>query len=194
MRLLKALTAAFFLAYGLLEPALPLYSRDPLEAGAAGYGLLWTAYGAGMLAGLLGGGPLLARGRPGVTFAALAFAYGALLAPLATLRSLPPALLCFALVGCAWGPYSVIETALFQRLIPPGLRGQVFGARATVTGAAVALGPALCGVLLQWLSASGVLGLAALGCLVMGAVGLLSPTLRRIERPSAEPERDRGRR
>lgn len=193
VRLLTTLTTAFFLAYGLLEPALPLYSRDALGAGAAGYGLLWTAYGAGMLAGLLGCGPLLARGRPGVTLAALALAYGALLAPLAVLRSLPPALLCFALVGGAWGPYAVIETALLQRLTPTGLHGRVFGARAALTGAAVTVGPALGGALLARFPAATVLGIAALGCLATGAVGLLSPALRRIERPVVGQERGQAR-
>jgi MFS family permease len=187
--LITALTTAFFLAYGLLEPALPLYSRDVLHAGAAGYGLLWTAYGAGMLVGLLGGTPLLTGGRPGVIFASLALAYGVLLAPLFILRTLPVALLFFALAGCAWGPYTVIETALLQRLIPPGLQGQVFGARSTLTTAAVTFGPALGGALLEWLPASTVIGFAALGCVATGMVGLLSPALRRIPRKGGlDPE------
>ena len=87
---ITALTAAFFLAYGLLEPAPPLYSRDVLRAGATGYGSLWTTYGAGMLVGLLAGVPRLARFRPGRVLGALALVYGALLLPLVALHDLSP--------------------------------------------------------------------------------------------------------
>jgi hypothetical protein len=64
VRVVLAVTLVYFLAYGPLEPALPVYSRDVLGAGAGGYGLLWSAFGAGALAGLATV-PLVGRLRPG---------------------------------------------------------------------------------------------------------------------------------
>ena len=68
VRVVLAVTLVYFLAYGPLEPALPVYSRDALGAGAGGYGLLWSAFGAGALAGLATvpvGRPPAPRARPG---------------------------------------------------------------------------------------------------------------------------------
>ena len=75
VRTVLALTLVYFLAYGPLEPALPLYSRDVLHAGAGGYGLLWSAFGAGALAGLATV-PAVGRLRPGRALAGNALAWG----------------------------------------------------------------------------------------------------------------------
>jgi len=193
VRIVTLLSLVFFLAYGPLEPALPLYSRETLGAGAAGYGLLWSAFGAGLLAGLLLTTRLVGHGRPGVAFAAIAVLWGLLLAPLAVLDRLGPALLCFALAGAVWAPYSTVELALLQRLVPAAIRGEVFGARATLTGGVAALGPALGGLLLDHLAAPAVIGLSALACVATGLGGLLSPTLRAVRRRGDEHEQRSGR-
>ena len=182
MRIITVLSAVFFLAYGPLEPALPLYSRDVLRAGAAGYGFLWSGFGAGALLGLLAIPQAIRYPRPGVTFAVIAILWGVLLAPLVLLTNLPLAMLFLGLAGCAWAPYATIETSLVQRLTPAHLRGQVFGARGTVLVAATPLGVLVAGVLLEVLSAPVVIGLSALACMVAGVGGLLSPALRAITR------------
>lgn len=183
---LIALSFWFNFTYGPLEPALPLYSQQALNAGAAGYGLLWSGFGAGALVGLLFTGRLARAGRPGLVCAAIAALWGLLLAPLALLGSLPPALICFAVAGAAWAPYIPIETSALQRLTPPGLHGQVFGLRSVALIASVPLGVLSGGLLLERLPAAAVIGLSALACVVAGVAGLLSPTLRRL-RPQAEP-------
>lgn len=182
VRIVTALSAVFFFAYGPLEPALPLYSRDVLRAGAAGLGLLWSGFGAGALLGLLAIPLAIRYPRPGVTFATIAIGWGGLLAPLVLLTNLPLAMLFLGLAGCAWAPYATVETSLVQRLTPAHLRGQVFGARGTITVAATPLGVLLGGVLLAKLSAPAVIGISALACIVAGVGGLCSPTLRAITR------------
>ena len=67
IRLLTSLSLIFFFSYGPLEAALPLYSDRILHAGAQGYGLLWTGFGVGALAGVLFTGFVAARFRPGIT-------------------------------------------------------------------------------------------------------------------------------
>ncbi len=194
VRIITALSAVFFLAYGPLEPALPLYSRDVLRAGAAGYGLLWSGFGAGALLGLLAIPLAIRYPRPGVTFAVIAILWGLLLAPLVLLTNLPLAMLFLGLAGCAWAPYATVETSLVQRLTPAHLRGQVFGARGTVLVAATPLGVLIGGLLLAKLSAPAVIGISALACIVAGGGGLLSSTLRSItrggEQGNAMPEAD----
>jgi len=75
VRTVLALTLIYFLAYGPLEPALPLYSRDVLHAGPGGYGLLWPAFGAGALLGLATI-PVVSRLRPGIALAGNALLWG----------------------------------------------------------------------------------------------------------------------
>lgn len=185
VRLISTISFVFFLAYMPLEPSLPLYSRQQLNTDAGGYGLLWSGFGVGAVVGLLFI-PVLARyPRPGIVFSAIAVGWGTLLLPLVWLTSLPLAMLFFAVAGCAWAPYTTIETTLLQRLIPANLRGQVFGARSTLISAAGPLGVIAGSVLLQLFSANIVIGISALACVLAGLGGLLSPRLRRITRPDA---------
>ncbi len=182
VRALTLLAFVFFFSYGPLEAALPVYSKVTLHSNAVGYGLLWTGFGIGALVGAVGTGLVARRRRPGILLAGIAVLWGALLSPLAFLQVLPPAMLFLGLAGCAWAPYTAVETSLLQRLIPQQMRGEVFGERATITTAAAPLGAALGGVLLGTLSASAIIGLSAFACVVSGALGLVSPTLRNLRR------------
>ncbi|MGH2388841.1 MAG: MFS transporter, partial [Chloroflexota bacterium] len=180
IRLLTMLSIIFFLAYWPTEPALPLYSRLILKSGAAGYGLLLSAFGAGAVMGLAAI-PWVGRlSRPGMVLAVIAVLWGGLLLPLSVLHSLAPAALFLALAACAWAPYTTIELTLVQRLTPPRQRGEMLGAQASLTTATGPLGLLLGGVLLTHVSAAVVLGISAAACVAAGAAGLLSPTLRSI--------------
>ncbi|HEX2912009.1 MAG TPA: MFS transporter [Chloroflexia bacterium] len=180
--LVSGLSFVFFLAYGPLEPALPLFTQDRLAVGAEGYGLLWAAFGVGALVGLLAIPFLSTLSRPGVVFAAIAILWGLCLIPFLWIKNLEWAMLCLSLGGLFWAPYTTVEISMLQRLIPAHLRGQVFGARATLVGAAGPLGLMAGGFLLTFLEANYVIGLSALACILAGVAGLLSPPLRRITR------------
>jgi predicted MFS family arabinose efflux permease len=179
VRTIFGLTLVYFLAYGPLEPALPLYSRDVLHAGAAGYGLLWSAFGAGALLGLATV-PLVSRLRPGLALPGNALLWGATLLPLLVTTTLAPAMLILALGGFIWAPYVTLETSLLQRVVPAPLLGWVFGARRAVTAAATPLGAAAGGLLLRDTTSTAVIGLSALACMLAGAAALCSSTLRRL--------------
>jgi MFS family permease len=178
IRLLTSLSLIFFFSYGPLEAALPLYSDRILHAGAQGYGLLWTGFGVGALAGALFTGFVAARARPGITQPLIAILWGGFLCPLMIVHSLPLALLCLALGACSWAPYTPIETSLLQRLIPPSMRGQVFGARLAMTTAAAPLGALIGGFLLEYLSPPIVIGISGIACMLAGVGGFVSPTMR----------------
>ena len=182
LRLLTSLTVVFFFSYGPLEAALPLFSDRILQADAQGYGLLWTGFGVGALVGALCTNVVATRVRPGISQPLIAILWGGFLCPLLLFHSLPLALLCLALGGCSWAPYVPIEASLLQRLIEPSMRGQVFGTRLALTTAAAPLGTLVGGLLLQSLAPDVVIGLSGIACVFAGVGGLLSPTIRGLDR------------
>jgi predicted MFS family arabinose efflux permease len=185
VRTVFGLTLVYFLAYGPLEPALPLYSRDVLQAGARGYGLLWSALGAGALLGLATI-PLVSRLRPGLALPGNALLWGTTLLPLLVITTLTPAMLIFALGGLVWAPYVTLEVSLLQRVVPAPLLGWVFGARRAVAAAATPLGAAAGGLLLRTATPTAVIGLSALACMLAGTAALCSPALRRLPAPGGQ--------
>jgi Transmembrane secretion effector len=179
VRAVLGVTLVYFLAYGPLEPALPLYSRDVLHAGAGGYGLLWSAFGAGALVGLVAV-PVVARLRPGVVLAGNALLWGVALLPLLHVTGTVPAMLVLALGGLIWAPYAAVEASLLQRVVPAPRLGWVFGVRRAISAAAVPLGAAAGGLLLDAFTPTAVIGVSAGTCIVAGAAALCSPSLRRL--------------
>jgi len=181
---LTLLSLVFFFTYGPLEAALPVYSGQTLHAHADGYGLLWTGFGVGAFAGVLTLTKLSHRWRPGIALPMIAVLWGALLCPLFFIRRLPLAMLSLGLAGASWAPYTPMETSLLQRLVPAGIRGQVFGARHSLVVAAAPLGAAFGGVLLQYLPAPRVIAISGVACILAGLGGLVSPSLRQLQRGS----------
>ncbi|HEU4899549.1 MAG TPA: MFS transporter [Actinomycetota bacterium] len=179
VRTVLALTLAYFLTYGPMEPALPLYSRDVLQAGPAGYGLLWSAFGAGALLGLATV-PLVTCLRPGLALGGNALLWGLTLLPLLVVTAVVPAMLVLAVGGLIWAPYVTVEASLLQRVTPPAMLGRVFGVRRAVTAAATPLGAAAGGFLLHDITPTAVIGLSAVTCMLAGTAALCSAGLRRL--------------
>jgi len=184
LRALVLLTFVYFLAYGPLEPALPLYSRDFLSAGAVGYGLLWSAIGAGALVGLITV-PFLARRRPGVVNAFGAILWGLLLFPLVLVSTLPAAMLILFAAGFVWAPYVATEVSVVQRRVPPSQHGAVFGARKALLVVASPSGAAFGGLLLEGMSATSVIILSSVTCVLAGGICLALPSVRAVRPPPA---------
>src|SRR5262245_9612050 len=178
---LTLLSLVFFFSYGPVEAALPVYSRQTLHANAGGYGLLWTGFGMGAFAGVLTLTKLSRRWQPSIALPMIAVFWGALLLPLFFIRQLPLAMLFLGVAGASWAPYTPMETTLLQRLVPPEIRGQVFGARHSLVAAAAPLGAACGGLLLQYLSAPLVIAVSGLACILAGLAGLVSPSLRQLQ-------------
>ena len=126
VRFLTALTLLFLFAQGLAEIAIPVYSQKTLGAGAAGYGLLMSAFGVGSLLALTLISQFWSRNKQqGLSLAMILIMSGVLLVPLVFLRTLPVAMLFMSLAGFAAAPYYVVEQSLMQRLVPKNVQGQV---------------------------------------------------------------------
>ncbi len=178
VRFLTVLTLLFLFAQGLAEVAIPVYSQKTLGAGAAGYGLLMSAFGVGSLLALTLISQFWSRNkRQGLSLALILIMSGLLLVPLVFLRTLPVAMLFMSLAGFAAAPYYVVEQSLMQRLVPKSVQGQVFGARGALSVAGYPLGGATGGLLMAVMAAPFVIGISALVCVGLGCACLVSPMI-----------------
>jgi dTMP kinase len=132
---------------GMLVPLGPIFASDVVAAGPAGFGLLLTALGVGVAAGVIGlstVGPAVRKER---LFPIATVAGGSLLFLAASTSSLGPAMVLVAgLGGCAGAVYVLGFTMLHEQ-VDDELRGRTFGALYTLVRVCVlasfALGPLL---------------------------------------------------
>jgi MFS family permease len=185
VRLLTMFELFLLFIQGLQSVAISVYSKTVLGGSATEYGFLLSAFGMGSVLGLiLMHRFLVERNRPGLILAFIVILFGVLVSPLAFLKNFFIAMLCLTAAGIIAAPFFPIEQTAVQSLVPVGLRGEVFGARGSLSISGYPFGGAMGGLLLDYFSAPMVIGLSALACLTSGFVGLLSPTLRSLTRES----------
>ncbi|MEV6328787.1 MFS transporter [Streptomyces sp. NPDC051909] len=177
VRAMMLLTVLYYISYGPLLTAIPVFASSELGTGGAGYGAMWSAMGVGALAGLVTI-PRLARMRPAVVNSVGAALWGVVLLPLVLVDSLPVALAIMFVGGVVWAPYAATEISVIQSTVPDDQHGAVFGARRSVIVASSPTGAALGGLLLERMSSVQVIGLSAVACVVGGLVCLVLPSVR----------------
>ena len=102
---------------------LPLLARGPLEGGAATYGLLTSAMGAGAI---VGGLAMAGHGRTGLRPLTVAAAvFGVAILGAAAAPTLPVALVAMALVGAASITFLATGNTTLQLTSEPAFRGRV---------------------------------------------------------------------
>ncbi len=121
---LMALFSIFGFPYFVL---MPVFARDVLHRGAAGYGVLMTSVGIGALAGALAVAVLDRRIRKGPTLIAAGGSFGLLLVAFALSRSYVLAAALLALTGATMIVNNALTNATIQTLVPDTLRGRVMG-------------------------------------------------------------------
>lgn len=134
---------------GIVEVITPVYVRQVLQAGAATYGALVAVAGAAGLAGAFVAGASASRLPLGRAIALSEIAAGC---AYATLAGKPPIALTFvglALGALCLGPLTVWAQTVRMHLIPPDMRGRVFGTMRTLMQATPPLGALLAGTLLR---------------------------------------------
>jgi len=125
LMLLTAILSVFGFPYISM---MPVFDRDVLHRGAAGYGALTSSIGVGAVIGALGvalySKRILARGKlmllGGTTF-------GILLVLFSASRSLPLAMALLVLTGCAMIVNNSLTNTMIQIASPDHLRGRVMG-------------------------------------------------------------------
>jgi hypothetical protein len=112
---------------GISEVALPALAHGPFHAGAAGYGALIAAFGAGALLGTIVAGQSRSFRRPAVV-ASVAFLIEAVFMVIVPYLGGPiPAGAALAVFGALNGFANILTITAFQRWAPPAMLGRLMG-------------------------------------------------------------------
>jgi predicted MFS family arabinose efflux permease len=112
---------------GVSDVALPALAHGPLHAGAAGYGAIIAAFGAGALLGTLAAGQVRRARRPAVAGSLAFLAEAACTGVAPYLGSTVAVAAAIAGLGIMNGFGNVITITVFQQWAPPNLLGRLSG-------------------------------------------------------------------
>jgi len=179
--ILSSLGSNFFMAiYGTYEV---VYALSFLRAGAAVYGVLAAMTGVGFGLGSLLAGRIGAVRRAGVV-TILSWSVGAgLIAETGLVRSVPNALVVFAVVGALLGLGNTAYLACVQRVVPEALLGRFFSIDEVVSFAIIPLGTIAGGLLLTTIGVGPTYVLCGIGGFACTAPLALSRSVRRLAYP-----------
>jgi MFS family permease len=171
------------LVAGPLQVGLPLFAKMRLTQGAAAFGWLMTANGAGMLLGSVASTPLtrLARGRVGVLVLSLDAAAGVAFAALSSVHLLAPGAALLVLVGLFGGAVQIAIITWLQRRVPQEMMGRTMSLVMFTFLGLAPLAAALAGGLLKVISLRELFIGAGLTLTILALLCLTRPSLRAIE-------------
>lgn len=106
---------------------MPVFARDVLHAGAAGYGVLVGSVGVGAMLGALAIAFFSGRIAKGRVLVVGGTAFGLLLAVFAASRTFLVSVGLLGLAGCAMIVNNALTNTMVQTLVPDPLRGRVMG-------------------------------------------------------------------
>ncbi|HET6309806.1 MAG TPA: MFS transporter [Candidatus Nitrosotalea sp.] len=114
-----------FAANGALGVGIPILAHGRFAAGAAGFGILFAAWGVGATAGALAAGFIPAPKRFGWLLVALSVWVGIGIAVVGTLPSVLPAAIAMGISGIATGVINTYGISWLQRRTDPAMQGRV---------------------------------------------------------------------
>ena len=150
-RLFRAVVLTVLITNFLDAPfpvAMPVFALEAFGS-ATDLGLLYGVFGGGALVGALGFSAVGHRLPRRLTFTCAFAIVPVVYLTLATLPSLPVALVALAVSGLAAGPINPLLSTVQFELVPSELRGRVFGAVKAGAWASIPLGVLLGGVLVD---------------------------------------------
>ncbi len=168
---LAMMALAGALAYEF-QVTLPVMASRALHAGPGGFGFMTAAMGLGAV---VGGLVVAARGRTGLlplTLAAAAF--GVLLLGAAAAPSLAVELVALALVGGASISFMSTGNSTLQLATAPNMRGRVMSLWFVAFQGSTPIGGPIVGWVMAQAGARAGLGVGAITCLLVAALGVLA--------------------
>ncbi len=166
--LLTMITLFFDLTYGPLEPALPVLIAQKFHGQASMLGMMWSSFAVGALLGTL----LWGRFRPQWSVrwvtSSIIVCWGLCSGILGLAQSPWLAMASLFLGGFTYAPYNVIYATCQQRLVPDQIRGKVYGATTTMTGAGLPVGYLMGGVMVASLGAPLTVLIGGAACVLLG--------------------------
>lgn len=158
------------------QVSLPVMASRGLHAGAAGYGFMTASMGFGAV---FGGLYVAARGRTGLpTLTLAAAAFGLVLSAAALAPSLALEMLALALAGAASISFMSTGNSTLQLAAAPSMRGRVMALWFVAFQGSTPIGGPIVGWVMAAAGARAGLGVGAVTCLLVAALGLV--TLRRV--------------
>src|SRR5262245_35020925 len=180
LRVLMILTGALSVFGFPYIAMMPVFARDVLHRGAAGYGALTSSIGIGAVIGALGVALASARIRArGRLMLAGGTAFGILIMLFSASRSLPLSMVLLALTGCAMIVNNSVANTLIQTTSPDYLRGRIMGFYSFVFVGMAPFGAFLFGVVAERIGVAPTLAIG--GATVVAAVtiaGWVEPSIR----------------
>jgi predicted MFS family arabinose efflux permease len=170
------------------QVSLPVMASQGLHAGPAGFGFMTAAMGVGAVVG----GLLVAhQGKTGIgPLTKAAFAFGIAVALAALAPSLGLELATLALVGGASISFMATGNSTLQLTAEPSMRGRVMSLWFVAFQGSTPIGGPIVGAVMAALGARAGLGLGAVTCLAVAAVGAMalrpSTERRTLHRPLLE--------
>lgn len=154
------------------QVTLPVMARQGLHVGAAGYGFMTAAMGAGAV---VGGLLVAAVGRTGLRTLVLASgAFGAVIMLAALAPTLPVELVALALVGWASISFMATGNSTLQLAAAPSMRGRVMSLWFVAFQGSTPIGGPIIGWVMAQAGARAGLGVGAITCLLVALLGLLA--------------------
>ncbi len=154
------------------QVTLPVMARQGLHVGAAGYGFMTAAMGAGAV---VGGLLVAAVGRTGLrTLVVASGAFGAVIMLAALAPTLPVELAALALVGWASISFMATGNSTLQLAAAPSMRGRVMSLWFVAFQGSTPIGGPLVGWVMAWAGARAGLGVGAVTCLLVALMGLMA--------------------
>lgn len=173
-RALLLLTAIFSIFGFSFVPMLPVFAREVLHTGAAGYGGLMSSVGIGATLGALTVAAFGHRAPPGRLIMTGGYVFGLSLTLLGVTGRYWVATLLLAVAGCAMILNNITTNSLLQTRAPDHLRGRVVGFYALVVLGMAPFGSLQAGWVAEHLGVSLALALGGAACIG----GMLLPTTR----------------
>ncbi len=191
-RLLRAVVATVLVTNLLDAPfpvVMPVFAQEAFGS-AVHLGLLYGVGGGAALVGALVYGAVGHQLPRRLTFVCCFAATPLVYLTMATLPSLPVALIALAFGGITGGPINPLLNTVMFELVPAELRGRVFGAVRAAAWAAIPLGVLVGGVVIEAIGvAATFLTIGACYLLVTG-YGFLNRAFRELDRRSAAAKSD----
>jgi predicted MFS family arabinose efflux permease len=153
------------------QVSLPYMAKAGLHAGSSGYGFMTAAMGVGAV---LGGLVVATRGRTGTAALVGSVAgFGVAMALATAAPSLPVELLAMTLVGAGSVAFMSSGNATLQLGAAPEMRGRVMSLWFVAFQGSTPIGGPVVGAVMSLAGARAGLGLGAITCFVVAAIGAL---------------------
>lgn len=170
-RTLLILTGAFSVFGFSFVAMLPVYARDVLHAGAAGYSALMSAFGVGAAGGALSMAAFASDRRNPLLIRWAGLVFGLCLAGLGLVAHFPSAVVLLAMAGAGMILNNVMTNTLLQTTTPDHLRGRVMGFYSLVVLGFAPAGNLLIGFGAEKLGVETAVGLGGIVCVIATLVG-----------------------